>query len=175
MHVYDYKYGKSKYLAQFIKSIFVSDFIRIFFKFNLQILSENRRTNIANCLSSLKVYQLTYFPHYLHPNNTLFLNDIEQEDDEMIYPSIGIQATYPVQLRLPTDINTVVEENIVLKLVQQKNNYLNEVVKLTANYKRSSKFLNVSFPYDVKMHFCLLFFKRRVDQRIPKRTYTAYI
>lgn len=90
----------------------------------------------------MKVYPLTYFPHYLHPNNTLFINGNGRDEDELFTPSLGIQATFPVQLQLPNDINTVVEENIVLKLVHQKHNYINEATKLTANYKRSSKCLH---------------------------------
>ncbi|XP_031618550.1 uncharacterized protein LOC116337797 [Contarinia nasturtii] len=100
--------------------------------------SDARRANVVNTLSSLKVYPLQYFPHYLHPNNTLFLNGNDDDtEEEKFNPSLGIQATYPLQLNLSTDINTVVDENIVLKLVHQKNNYINDVAKLTSNYKRS--------------------------------------
>lgn len=88
------------------------------------------------------MYSLQYFPHNLHPNNTLFLKGkYEDVDEEIFNPSLGVQATYPVKLDLPTDINSIVEENIVLKLIQQKNDYINNVAKLTGNYKRSSGYL----------------------------------
>lgn len=90
-----------------------------------------------NSLSSLKVYTLTTFPHFLHPNNALVLN--ENVDEEETYtPSLGIRATYPLQLA--TDLNAKVEDNIVLKLVEQKNQYLHDVDKLTGNYKRSCRY-----------------------------------
>lgn len=99
-----------------------------------------RRTNAVTILSSLKVYSLTNFPHYLHPNNTLILNGNDRgEDDELFTPSLGVQSSYPVKFHLPTDVNSTVEQNIVLKLVQQKNQYLNDITKITGNYKRSSK------------------------------------
>lgn len=88
---------------------------------------------------------MTYFPHYLHPNNTLFLNDrVDNEDDEdyeeeKFLPTLGVRSTYPLRLQLPTDINSTVQQNIVLKLVQQKNDYINDVDKLIGNYKRASK------------------------------------
>lgn len=104
--------------------------------FSFQSFSDSRRANVVNLLSSLKVYSLQTFPHNLHPNNTLFLN-ADNDDDEMYNPSLGVQSTYPRKMDLPTEINTTVEENIVLKLVQQKNDYINEVNKLTGNYKRS--------------------------------------
>lgn len=94
---------------------------------------------MVNALSSLKVYSLTYAPHYLHPNNTLFLNGNENDEDEDLFTaSMGVQSTYPVKLDLLTDINVIVDENIVTKLVQQKTNYINDVTRMTANYKRSS-------------------------------------
>ncbi|XP_055315408.1 uncharacterized protein LOC129575597 [Sitodiplosis mosellana] len=100
--------------------------------------SDGRRSNVVNILSSLKVYSLQYFPHNLHPNNTLFLNGKDEHAaDETINPSLGVQATYPLKLDLATDINLTVENNIVLKLVYQKNDYINDVAKLTGNYKRS--------------------------------------
>lgn len=90
---------------------------------------------------------MTYFPHYLHPNNTLFLNGNEDDhgdddmdfEDEKFLPTLGVRSTYPIRLKLPTDINATVQQNIVLKLVQQKNDYINDVEKLVGNYKRSSK------------------------------------
>lgn len=106
------------------------------------------RSNVVNVLSSIKVYPLTYFPHYMHPNNTLFLNGNEDErgddeedfgEDEKFLPTLGVRSTYPIRLKLPTDINATVQQNIVLKLVQQKNDYLNDVEKLIGNYKRSSE------------------------------------
>lgn len=92
-----------------------------------------------NSLSSLKVYTLQYHPHYVHSNNTLFLKDTFDVDDEPFTHSQGVRSTYPIRLELPTDINSVVEENIVLKLVHQKNDHLNRIVKLTGNYSRASK------------------------------------
>lgn len=110
------------------------------------------RSNVVNILSSIKVYPLTYFPHYLHPNNTLFLNgnpddyddncgggDGDAEEEENFPPTLGVRSTYPIRLQLPTDINSMVEQNIVLKLVQQKNDYMNDVEKQIGNYKRASE------------------------------------
>lgn len=87
-----------------------------------------------NSLSSLRVYTLTTFPHFLHPNNALVLNE-NADEDETYTPSLGIRATYPLQLA--TNINTNVEDNIVLRLVERKNQYLSDVDKVTENYKRS--------------------------------------
>lgn len=63
----------------------------------------------------------------------------EDEDEELFTPSLGVQSSYPVKFHLPTDVNATVEQNIVVKLVQQKNQYLNDITKLTSNYKRSRK------------------------------------
>lgn len=95
---------------------------------------------MVNNLSSLKVYSLTKSPHSLHPNNPLTLsgNENDQEND-ILSPSLHINATYPQQLQLPTDLNSCIEENIVMSLVQQKNQYINDIAKLTANYNRTSK------------------------------------
>lgn len=60
-------------------------------------------------------------------------------EDEKFLPTLGVRSTYPIRLRLPTDINATVQQNIVLKLVQQKNDYINDVEKLIGNYKRASK------------------------------------
>lgn len=112
-------------------------FLSVFYSnFSFQLFAENR--NVVNTLSSVKVYSLQYFPHYLHPNNTLFLKEDGEDEDGPTEPSLGLQATFPVKLQISTDINSVVEENIALKLVQQKNDYINGVAKLTGNYKRSS-------------------------------------
>lgn len=89
-----------------------------------------------NVLSSLKVYTLSSFPHFLHPNNALVLNENGNEE-ETYTPSLGIRASYPLQLA--TNINTKVEDNIVVRLVEQKNQYLIDVDKITGNYKRSCK------------------------------------
>lgn len=123
-----------------------------------KIFSEKYRSNVVNVLSSIKVYPLTYFPHYLHPNNTLFLNGNNDDNDdfdgggdgeeEAFVPTLGIRSTYPVKLQMPTDINSIVQQNIVLKLVQQKNDYLNDIEKLIGNYKRASQYrshFNISF------------------------------
>lgn len=129
------------------------------------------RANVVNVLSSIKVYPLTYFPHYLHPNNTLFLNGNDNDDDddenyggedEKFLPTLGVRSTYPIRLQLPTDVNAMVQQNIVLKLVQQKNDYINDVEKLIGNYKRASKCSSTLFiPFKKRkqhLNFHLLFF-----------------
>lgn len=90
----------------------------------------------------MKVNSLTNFPHHLHPQNTLFLNgnDNDDEEEDKFSPLLGVKSTYPQKLHMPTNVNEMVEENIVIKLVKQKQNYINKVTKLTANYKRASKF-----------------------------------
>lgn len=90
------------------------------------------------------MYSLAHYPHYLHPNNTLFLsgrrndNNDDDDDTELFTPSMGVRSAYPMQLHLPTSINAKVEQNIVLKLVHQKQDYINNVAKSTNNYKRTS-------------------------------------
>lgn len=102
----------------------------------LQNFSETRLSNVVNSLSSHKVYTLTNFPHFLHPNTALILNE-QDDEDETYTPALGIRATYPIQVA--TNVNAIVQENIVLRLVEQKNKYLNEIEKVTGNYKRSSR------------------------------------
>lgn len=147
---------------------------------------------MVNVLSSLKVYPLTYFPHYLHPNNTLFLNGNEDDcgddddgaaggEDEKFLPTLGVRSTYPIRLQLPTDVNAMVQQNIVLKLVQQKHDYLNDVEKLIGNYKRLSKccyrilvLFHLNEEKDKMFEFPHLF-PQRVHQQNPKTTPTVCI
>lgn len=124
--------------------------------FVLKIFSDMHRSNVVNVLSSIKVYPLTVFPHYLHPNNTLFLNGNDDNNDDYdgteegaFVPTLGIRSTYPVKLQLPTDINSIVQRNIVLKLVQQKNDYINDIERLIGNYKRASQYQFAPITFDI--------------------------
>lgn len=118
-------------------------FFFFFFIFHFQSFADMYRSNVVNVLSSIKVYPSTFFPHYLHPNTTLFLNGTDDADDdgeeETFTPTFGIRSTYPIKLPLPTDINSIVQQNIVLRLVQQKNDFINDAEKLIGNHKRSSQ------------------------------------
>lgn len=154
------------------------------------------RSNVINVLSSIKVYPLTFFPHYIHPNNTLFLNGIDDShpdndddyvggggDEETFIPTLGIRSTYPIKLKLPTDINSIVQHNIVLKLVQQKNDFINDMEKLIGNYKRASQYHHTEFTfYDLfieidlmKMGFLRISTQRLQHRKNPKITYTVCI
>lgn len=87
-------------------------------------------------------------------------------EDEKFLPTLGVRSTYPIRLQLPTDINATVQQNIVLKLVQQKNDYINDVEKLIGNYKRASKcVMNRPFSSQLKH---LLFVPRRDNQNVIK-------
>lgn len=110
-----------------------------FFRSFSQIFSDGRRINVLNLLSSVKVYSLNFFPHAVHPNNALFINGTE-DDEDVFNPTLDVQTTYPLPLSLPaTDVNSTVENNIVLKLVQQKSQYISDVAKLSGNCRRASK------------------------------------
>lgn len=93
------------------------------------------KTNVVNALSAIKVYQLSYYPHYTHPNNTLYLNSCG-DDEFTITPPIC--ATHPLPLPLANDLNAHVEQNIALKLVQQKNQYIGDVGRISTYFKRDS-------------------------------------
>lgn len=127
-------------------------------------------------LSSLKVYALTNFPHFLHPNTALILTD--QDDEETYTPALGIRTTYPLQLA--TNLNSIVEENIVLRLVEQKNKYLHDVEKFTGNYCRSSKIISMLKFYlshfkFTKINSSLLQKPIRLRLKRKKRMFIAYI
>lgn len=105
--------------------------------FQMRSLDEAYKTNVVNTLSGIKVYQLSYYPHFTHPNNTLYLNSCG-DDEFTITPPIC--ATHPLPLPLaPNDVNATIEQNIALKLVQQKNQYLADVSRISTYFKRNSK------------------------------------
>lgn len=88
----------------------------------------------------------------MHAND----NVIQNSNYKYAYQSADIISTYPKPLF--TDVNLAVEENIVSKLVQQKNQYLFDVKKastcfLKANGKVITYFeLNVSDK--INSHIC---------------------
>lgn len=92
------------------------------------------KTYVLNALSAVKVYQLSYYPHYTHPNNTLFMNSCG-DDEFTITPAICV--THPLPLPLAEDVNGTIEQNIALKLVQQKNQYLADVSRISTYFKRN--------------------------------------
>lgn len=99
-----------------------------------QILSDGQKQHVVNTLSNLRVYQLNTFPHHIHPNNTLYIKNASDDD---FVPSLRLRSMAPFPLHLVTDVNEFVQHNIVLKLVQQKNQYITDIAKLTGNFKRS--------------------------------------
>lgn len=99
--------------------------------------AEAYKSNVVNVLANVKVYQLSYYPHYTHPNNTLYLNSIDDEEEFTITPAIF--ATHPLPLPLANDVNVTVEQNVALKLVQQKNQYLADVGRISTYFKRNSE------------------------------------
>lgn len=104
-------------------------------RFQFKAFTDVYKTNVVNILSDIKVYQLSYYPHYTHPNNTLYLNSCG-DDEFTITPAIC--ATHPLPLPLTNDVNATVEQNIALKLVQQKNQYLADVGRISTYFKRNS-------------------------------------
>lgn len=103
--------------------------------FQLKSFTDVYKTNVVNALSAIKVYQLSYYPHFTHPNNTLYLNSCG-DDEFTITPPICV--THPLPLPLANDVNVTVEQNIALKLVQQKNQYLADVSRISTYFKRNS-------------------------------------
>lgn len=96
--------------------------------------ADSYKINVVNALSALKVYHLSFSPHFLHPNNSLYLSG---QDDELFRPSTGVQSTYPQVLAAVTNINEIVEDNIVLRLVQEKNRYISDAAKIAGNWNRA--------------------------------------
>lgn len=111
--------------------------------------TDGRRVNALNCLSQLKAYSLAYSAHFLHPSNALTLESNgasdESTDDannESAEVSLDVRASYPHRLQIPDEVpdrDVAVQQNIVMELVEKKNQYLSEVNKVSANYHRASE------------------------------------
>lgn len=101
--------------------------------FQFKSFSDVYKVNVVNALASIKVYQLSYYPHSTHPNNTLYLSGCG--DDEFT-KTPAICATHPLPLPVANDTNAIVEHNIALKLVQQKNQYLADVSRISTYYNK---------------------------------------
>lgn len=87
------------------------------------------------------------------------------DDEDVFNPTLDIQTTYPLPLVLPTAVNAKIEDNIALKLVQQKNKYIGDVAKTTGNCRRASKlmsFLRTDSNLYSNTGNCCFFFRRNV-------------
>lgn len=121
---------------------FYFSFINLYaFFFYSQLFTDDYKYSVLRCLNSLKVYQLSRFPHYVHTTRTLYLNENDESDDEddekgkvdtedNLALIADLTTAYPKYFNFSTDINDLVNRQIAEKIVQQKNQYIYDILKL---------------------------------------------
>lgn len=94
---------------------------------------DGHKANVVNLLANVKVYQLSFFPHHVHPNNELVQNRNFSDDDT---DRSRIYSTYPIPLI--TQINSTIEDNVALKLVEQKCQHIYDVNKASTCFVKAN-------------------------------------
>lgn len=101
-------------------------------------LVDHHKSTTLNLLANTKVYQSTFYPHHVHPSSDL----VHNESYKNVFDPTRIVTTYPAPLLTENAGRGV--ENIALKLVQQKNQYLYNVRTASTCFEKAKKTPNAA-------------------------------
>lgn len=98
------------------------------------------KNKIINCVGHTPRQTLLYFPHYTNTSSVLYANDSdEDDDDEDAPPSTTLSTTLPKLLYVSENDKGNDDQQVVLKLVQSKAEYVVDVGKTSTLCLRDGK------------------------------------